>query len=207
MKKLLLSLSMLTITAFLYSCDKKDDPQPDVELDAQLVSNIEAPGDVIDRTTGTITKENPFVYFSLEENKLAESKDGNWDIGFKGTTIIINSGISGAGSAQAFVATGIFDEFEEVDSSTEFKSDSDSGMAIPTGSGNGWYNYNSTTHIVSPIPGRIVLVKTNAGNYAKIEILSYYKDNPALEDVNPMVTPGSFYTFRFVLQPNGSMKF
>ena len=83
---------------------------------------------------------------------------------------------------------------------TLFDSDSASnGLAIPTGSGNGWYNYNPTTHVISPIAGKVIIVKTNDGKYAKVEILSYYKDAPE----NPtQESEYRYYTFNYVYQPN-----
>ena len=197
----LLSLALFT------NCESTDDNQPEVILQAVTVENIHAPNDVINRSTGQITEARPFRYFSLERNELVESQGGNWDIGFKGTTIIVNSGTSGTGNARGTVVTGIFDEMDQVPASANFISDGAEGMAIPTGSGNGWYNDNHTTHIVSPIPGRVLLFKTNAGNYAKVEILSYYQNNPPLAEVSGTTTPSPYYTFRYVLQPDGTRSF
>ncbi|MCC5936858.1 MAG: HmuY family protein [Lunatimonas sp.] len=207
MKRVNAILSSLIAIGMTTSCNSSDDPQPEIVLEALMVENIYAPNDVIDRSTGEVIEARPFRYFSLENNQLVESQGGNWDIGFKGTTIIVNSGVSGSGSAQGTVATGIFDEMDAIPASATFVSDGSEGLAIPTGSGNGWYNYNFQTHIVSPIPGRVLLIKTNAGNYAKIEILSYYENNPPLSEVNGLSTPSPYYTFRYVLQPNGSTFF
>ncbi|WP_209330151.1 HmuY family protein [Lunatimonas salinarum] len=207
MKKMIASLSSLWFLATLIGCDTNEENQPEIPLEAILVENIHAPNDVIDRSTGDITESRPFRYFSLEDNQLVESESGNWDIGFKGTTIIVNGGISGSGNAQGTVVTGVFDEIDVVPASATFISDGTEGLAIPTGSGNGWYNYNFQTHIVSPIPGRVLLFKTNAGNYAKVEILSYYENNPPLAEVIGLSTPSPYYTFRYILQPNGSKNF
>lgn len=207
MKKLKQSVLAIGVMALLWSCDQSETPSPVVELEAITVENLEAPGNVVNRQTGEVEVENPFKYYSLETNSQVESVDGNWDIGFKGTTIIINNGISGPGNAEATVMQGVFEEVSEVPTGVSLRSDAADGMAIPTGSGNGWYNYNSTTHVISPIPGRIILMRTNAGNYAKVEIFSYYKDNPPIANVNVMTNPSGFYTFRYVLQPDGSGSF
>jgi hypothetical protein len=98
------------------------------------------------------------------------------------------------------VLTGIFDEIIEAPASgygTDDKTTVPATYAIPRGSGNGWYNYNPSTNVISPIAGRVIVVKTSEGKYAKMEILSYYKDSP--------VTPVSgdidrHYTFRYVYQ-------
>lgn len=207
MKKMNTLLSSLLILASFTNCSSSEDNQPEVPLEAVLVENIHAPNDVIDRTTGQVTEVRPFRYFSLEGNRLVESQGGDWDIGFKGITIIVNSGISGSGSARGTVVSGVFDEMDAVPATANLISDGPDGMAIPTGSGNGWYNYNFTSHVVSPIPGRVLLFKTNAGNYAKVEILSYYQNNPPLADVSGFSTPSAYYTFRYILQPNGSKEF
>ena len=195
------------LLAFNAGCESSEVEEPGIDLQAKTVENLHAPNDVMDRSTGEITEEKPFRYYSLENNQEVDNRDGNWDIGFKGTTLIVNSGTSGSGTAQGTVVTGAFDEMSEVPSTVEFLSDGADGMAIPTGSGNGWYNYNPSTHVISPIPGRVLLIRTNAGNYAKVEVLSYYQDNPPLAEVDPMSSPGSYYTFRYTLQPNGSTNF
>lgn len=200
-------LKCLIILAPFTSCETNDDNKPEIVLEAVVFENMYAPNDAIDRSTGEVAEVRPFRYFSLEKNELVENQSGDWDIGFKGITIIVNGGISGTGNAKGTVALGIFDEMDAVSAKATFMSDSSNGMAIPTGSGNGWYNYNFTTHIVSPIPGRVLLFQTNVGNFAKLEILSYYQNNPPLADVNGRTTPSPYYTFSYVLQPDGTKNF
>ena len=87
--------------------------------------------------------------------------------------------------------------------------------AIPTGSNMGWYNYTgfegNPPNAVLPLPGRIIVLCTTEGNYAKMEILSYYQGNPdtstatfADTDTRP---DGKYYTLRYVVQSNGSRQF
>ncbi len=206
MRKLIIWNLALFSSVLMFSCSDADDPQPEENLEAVLVENLHAPADQMDRETGEIIGQSSYQYFSFEENKLVPSVDGNWDIGFKGLSIIVNSGISGDGSAEAAIVQGVFEQYNAVPESLELKIDTDTGLAIPTGSGNGWYNYNMTTHLVSPQPGNILIVKTNAGNYVKMEILSYYKDNPPMNEVD-LTTPSAYYTFQYVLQPDGSRSF
>lgn len=138
----------------------------------------------------------------MEQNELVSETDG-WDLAFKGTTIRVNA----IRNVTAAVANGIFEEITEVPANANFVTDTETSFAISTGSGSGWYNYNSATFTVTPIPGRVILVKTTEGNYAKIEILSYCKGNPPADQINPMTTPSAHFTFQFVLQPNGTTKF
>ena len=206
MKKLsILSLALFS-TVLMFSCSEDEDPTPDGPLEVTLVENLHAPADVMNRETGEILEENPYQYFSFEDNQLVTSVDGNWDLGIKGLNFIVNNGVSGSGNAEATLVNGVFDEYNSISESLELKIDTDEGPAIPGGSGNGWYNYNMTTHVVSPQPGKILIVKTNAGNYVKMEILSYYQDNPPLNEVD-LTTPSAYYTFQYVLQPNGSKQF
>ena len=58
--------------------------------------------------------------------------------------------------------------------------------------------------IVSPIAGRVIIVKTADGKFAKLEILSYYKNAPATP--NAMTDMARYFTFRYVYQPDGSKK-
>ena len=201
MKTLVKPLFLFLSLGFFSACSE-DTPEPVVPLEAVLVEDLAAPNDVIDRVTGQVTEERPFQYFSLETNSLV-SETEDWDLAFKGTTIRVNA----SKNVRAAVVTGIFEEINSVPASAVFATDTQSTFAIPTGSGSGWYNYNPATFTVTPIPGRVILVQTAAGNYSKIEILSYYKGNPPVAEINPMTTPSAHYTFRYVLQTNGSMNF
>ncbi len=206
MKKQFYNYSMiLLLIPFVMACNEDESPDTAVPLEVETFENLHAPGDVINRQTGEVTQENPFQYFSFEQNGLVESVDGDWDIGFKGTTIIVNSGISGPGNARGLVVQGLFSEYTEIPLDITLEEDTEESLAIPTGGGNGWYNYNNTTHLISPIPGRFLVFQTNSGNYVKMEVLSYYRDNPPMDEVD--FTTGGYYTFEFVLQPNGGRVF
>ncbi len=196
-------LILAAFVVFISSCKKEVDPVvPHAE--SKKVTNLYAPADVRDQTTGEITQTNPFVYFSFAKGTAVDSLD-SWDIAFKGTVIITNSGISGTGQAKSTIVNSTFDDLTEAPADSELKEDSATAYAIPWGSGNGWYNYDPTSHLISPIAGRIIVVKTNDGKYAKMEILNYYKDAPAQPD--PTVDQGSTLTFNFVYQDNGTNKF
>ena len=200
--KSILSLSVLAASVFLSSCGE-DDPKP--ELVATVISNLPAdPATGFDPTTGQpLGTTGKYKFFSFSAGNVVANTDSatnKWDLGFRGTTIIVNSGVSGPGSAAAQVYTGIFAELDtapdagyNVDGATR---------AIPTGSGNGWYNATTTQPtIITPIAGRFIVLKTAEGKFAKMEILSYYKDAPA----TPAGTePARYYTFRYIYQPDGS---
>jgi hypothetical protein len=194
----LLFLSFLMI--LLSSCS--DDDEPLLDVVSNNVANFHAPhaGGMGQPITGEFTK------FSFSTGTKSSSST-EWDIGFRGTTIIVNGGnVTGTtdeptrnGQGGAYIALGTMASVLDVDT-TKFKQDASSALAISTGSGNGWYTYNGQTHVISPTPGKILVFKTHDGLYAKIEILSYYKDSPA--NPNAFTDPSRYYTFNYIYQPN-----
>jgi hypothetical protein len=111
---------------------------------------------------------------------LTGAADSPWDISFKRTWLQTNSGTSGSGQAGA-LATGAA-ELAEVTRAAEGPYTVDTMMPVagPPGSGeasgnavlNDWYDYDQTTHVVTP-KARVFLVKTVEGAFAKVRILSY----------------------------------
>jgi hypothetical protein len=106
---------------------------------------------------------------------------------------------------------GTFADVNQVSADSTFRIDNgSSSLAIRSGSGNGWYSYNGATQIVTPIPGRVFLVRTATGKYAKVEILNYYKGGVTLSATatdEEKLKKQRYYTFRFTYQPNGSTTF
>lgn len=198
--KIYTNLLIACVAIFSYSCkDKKeDDPIPTHTTTAIVVRNLAANPE----TGGS----GHYTFFSLKNNAivpLADSATTKWDIGFNATTIITNSGSSGPGTVGVQLHTGLFESLTTTPENGYIK-DATTAYAISTGSANGWYNYNSTTHVISAIPGRVLLVRTNDNTFAKIEIISYYQNAP----VAPVNTDVSrYYTFRYVYQGNGSRQF
>ncbi|GAB3319250.1 HmuY family protein [Larkinella ripae] len=147
---------------------------------------------------------NRFTFYSLKEGKQVPSSDSasaKWDIGFRATTIIVNGGTGRAGQGGAYVHSGTFESLTAVPDNATFSVDENTNkLAIPTGSGNGWYTYGGG--VISPTEDKVLVIRTADGKFAKVEVLSYYKGGPD--------GPGSesrFYTFRYVYQPDGSKKF
>ncbi|WP_448529359.1 HmuY family protein [Raineya sp.] len=186
------------------SCKKKE-PTPE-PLEVKTYKNLYAP------QTGGGSSGQPiggtFTKFSFAKGEIVT--DDTWDIAFRGLTIIVNGGskiglneeTERTGQAAVSMQIGTFEEINQVPSASSFRQDGQNFYAIPTGSGNGWYSYNSQTFLITPIAGRVFVVKTTNGKYAKFEILSYYKDAPA----NPNASSDlpRYYTFRYVYQPNGT---
>ena len=211
---------MLTIVALsgiiLFSCKK--DKNENVVLQSKQVKDLQADTIIGIYTSGPAAGQpygsGKFTFYSLETNSLIANTDSataKWDIGFRGTTIITNGGTSGPGSGGAFVYVGTFEDLKSVPADSVFRTDNaPTAYAIRTGSGNGWYSYNGATNIITPIPGRILVIRTASGKYAKIEIQNYYKGGVTLDasasDAEKL-SKQRYYTFRYIFQPEGSKNF
>ncbi|MGM0705716.1 MAG: HmuY family protein [Bacteroidota bacterium] len=209
-------------TALLITLSACDDdtnpaaPEEPVELDTQTVEDLPADPTVTVGENGRPQGLNQYTFFSLRDNEIvlesgaearADSNSTAWDIALQGTTIRINGGASGPGNGAAYVAESAFDDVTEVDTD-RLQADTDEAMAIPTGSGNGWYNYNTNGEsYVRPIPGRTLVVRTADGEgYAKIRIQSYYEGAPDLP-ADREAHPSRYYTFDYVVRTDGTPSF
>lgn len=213
MKTNLIGLTVISTTLFLTSCDKDEVPAP-VTVQTKTVSDL--PADIIigKDLNGQPYGSGKYTLYSLENNSTIANTDSatsKWDIGLRGTTIITNSGNSGPGAGGAFVYIGTFGDLAQIPADSTFRTDNaPTAYAIKTGSGNGWYSYNGATQIITPIPGRILVIRTASGKYAKIEIQNYYKGGvtpDATASDNDKLMKQRYYTFRYTYQADGSTKF
>ena len=217
MKKAILALTVLSCGIFLVSCDTSDTTPP-ASLQTRTVNDLPADTILGLYTSGPMTGQpygsGKYTFYSLETNSIISNSDSataKWDLGFRGTTVITNGGSSGPGNGGACMYVGTFGDVSEVSADSSFRVDNGpSQLAIRSGSGNGWYSYNGATQIVTPIPGRVFVIRTANGRYAKVEILNYYKGGvtlPGTASDEEKLKKQRYYTFRFVYQGNGSTKF
>ncbi|WP_262245708.1 HmuY family protein [Parapedobacter soli] len=132
------------------------------------------------KTIANINAATETAYFNFTTGKQVPTASDEWDIAFNRTTVLINGGSSGSGKAQAALLKETSFDSVTQRPTAGFKADTESEKAIPTGSGNGWYEYDMGDHSINPIPGRVLVIRTTAGDYVKLEILSYY--NKATHD-------------------------
>lgn len=199
MKKSYYSILLICLIACTKKTDKASAPAPgSTTAKTILVKDLRANTDL----------KNHYTFFSFKTNAIVPLTDSNtttWDIGLNNTKIIVNGGTSGPGGTQGQVTVGIYDDMASAPE-TNYKTDDDTKLsyAVTGGSGNGWYKYDAANHIISAIPGRVLVFKTTDNRYVKMEILSYYKGMPA----NPVNTDSSrFYSFRYMYQPSGLRNF
>lgn len=195
------ALLMMSLLVWGTACDDSDDATPKVDpLTASEVKDLDA------------TSSSKFTLFSFADGAVvanADSATSKWDIGFRGTTVILNSGVSGPGTASGQIVDGIFEEITEAPLAG-YAQDTESAKAI-VGSG-GWYTYTGTAsvpnHAILPNAGKVIVIKTAASKYVKMEIVSYYIGNPSTttsEFADLTTRPESrYYTFRYLYQPDGT---
>jgi hypothetical protein len=195
------SILYIAILAFITtSCsDSEKNIVPEKEsVKTETIKNLHAPAEGRGAYTGDFAK------FSFKEGK--QVTGDNWDIAFRATEIIVNGGVKGkvledidrTGQAALTIVDGTFSSITEASANATFKQDAEDALALTTGSNNGWYSYaGPPTHAINPIAGKALLIKTIDGNYAKMEIRSYYKDLDATNPAN-----GRYYTFDYVYNPN-----
>lgn len=216
MKKIIYALS-----AFLFftACDKDDNTTKVDPVVSVTVTNL--PADTIIGITpgvppfgGMPYGAGKYTFFSLERGVVVPSSDSatnKWDIAFRGTAILTNSGNGGPAAGGAFVYIGLFNDLKTIPSDSTFRTENvPTSYAVPFGSNRGWYVYDGLNNLVTPIPGRVLVIRTASGKFAKVEILNYYKGGvtpAASAPDNVKIRDQRYYTFRYSYQSNGTKSF
>ena len=214
MKKTVQSIALLVIIlTSIIACTKSDSPTV-LPITAITVRDIPADTVVGLSAQGAPITKGVYTFYSLEKNAIVPNTDSastKWDIAFMATRIIINGGTSGTGQGGAFVYTGLFDDLKTIPTDSVFKTDNaPTSYAITAGSGKGWYTYDGLNNLITPLAGRVLVIRTASGKYVKMEITSYYKGGatlPASASDMEKLTKQRYYSFRFAYQPKGTKTF
>ena len=215
---LLAVVVLLSIT----SCEKDKLPKT-VDQRAYVIETIgkittvkNLPADTIIGTNsiGQPVGAGRYSFFSLETGQWIPNIDSNstrWDLAFAGTTIRINNATSGPGAGGAFVFNGTFESLQSVPTDSVFRIDNHPvSYAITRGSGRAWYTYDGPTNLLTPIPGRTLVIRTASGKFAKVEILNYYRggQTPSATAADSIkIRDQRFLHFRYTYQGNGTSQF
>jgi hypothetical protein len=204
-----LNLLLAVLILFFTSCEKSSNN--DIIIDEDVITFVELNASQANVNYLDSLVTGKFEKFSFSEGDTVNHD--NWDVAFSGTTIIVNGGDSYSvsqpdriGNAAVYIATGVMSDIRTVDLS-KLEQDNTSGPAIIDDLGiseQGWASYDMSTHILSPIPGRILVFRTHDNKYAKMEILYFYDTNspdPSEGDF------GGYYTFNYVYQSTGEINF
>ena len=137
-------------------------------------------------TAGMGQDAGPFTLVSLRDGRVVvapteaargDSASTTWDLGIRGTSVIVNGGTSGPGQGAAVVMDAPFDQVLAIPADSLFVADGDrpcprgAATAVCPGSGNGWYLYAGNG--VEPMPDRTLVVRLAEGGVAKVRFLRY----------------------------------
>lgn len=163
---------------------------PDVEPDAMVVDGSFPAGpfatllgsDGSSTTRVDATALDTWVYGDFESGT-ATDEAGPWDLRFQRFHLSANGGISGGGGVTVAAVPGVrFSDMTIVPPDAVFASDAaDGDDANPDPDyvfeqGEGWYDYEPGTHVLTPKP-LVWLVRTaNGESTLKLEITNYYDD-------------------------------
>lgn len=130
-----------------------------------------------------VARANQFTYFSFATGGVVTpatpSTSVEWDLAFKSTTILSNSGVSGAGSVSVKqLIGGDFDALSQAPASgyvIDSPDGDDSNTTLENAflTGEPWYNYNSSNHVVTP-KDHVYVVRANSGKFYKMKVVNYY---------------------------------
>ncbi len=168
------------------SCSKDDDNNVTPELEVKTVEDLD----------GTAAGG---VFFSLSTGTAVSESATNWDIQFNSMNFSFGNG------TEAQLVEGVFDNYVTAATSGYSADDLAGSGSVYTYTGQA---PSGAAHAVLTTPGRVIVVKTHDNKYAKIEMVSYYRGNPDTnsdEFIDLETRPQSrVYTFRYVIQPDGS---
>lgn len=218
-------LLMLTAGA-LSSCKKDKAPEKEETNSYYKLERVENLAPAI------VGAKSFYFNFETKQEVAAEQvKSTSWDMAFGGMSASMISGNNGADEGNyGFESTGKggvlilekpFEEVTDVPADADFKTGKDvvgpdKGGSFSTTTG--WYLYDFDAsvrgegnplkqHVAYALPeSRTVVIRTANGDYAKIKMISCYK-NAFTADLWFTVTPKMFYTFEYVVVPKGSTKF
>ena len=211
----LLAVALVAVT--LAACDSSSDEEPD--LTVRTATDVAAGAGPTGRFTLYSLRGDSVVVGAAAADR-ADSASTRWDVGFRGTEVILNGGTSGPGAGVGVVADTAFQAVEDaLGESFAYRRDGESvcpdaptpagvqrvRRAVCPGSGDGWFVSSAPGEpggVVRPIPGQtLVLRLADNSGYAKVRFLSYYQGQPAeITDASR----GGFYSFEFVANDQGS---
>jgi hypothetical protein len=190
-----LKLVLFVCIFFILSCDDDNDL---MSIEAMIVTNLYAPEFI---GNGPNQQSANFIKFSFKDQTTTEGD--NWDIAFRGTKILVNGGFPGSnyepartGLAAGYITIGNYGGIKSVNENL-LNQDSETQKAIPSTNG-GWYEINNNA--ILPYSDKTLVFKTHNSRYAKVKIVSFYKDAP--ENINPFSSKPEYYTFSYTYQPN-----
>ncbi len=146
-----------------------------------------------------------FTFYSLRDSAIVSRADSNstkWDLAFRSTTVLTNSGTSGPGEGGAIVLTATDYDTLSMAPDVAYMIDQEGQPAISRA----WYTYTGPPgHQILMNPGVVLVIRTADGRYAKLKFTSYYQGGEAVP--SSLESRSRFYHFTYTFQPDGSRSF
>lgn len=209
MKNVFILMGIIALVGFTSCGDDDNNKKEELGIpvsfgEVKKIKSLYAPSSKDSKGWLPSTQKGEFVKFNFRTGKVTKSET-DWDIAFRYATILVNGGAKRVsndadepkrtGNVGVYISENIFEDVKNIDEK-KFKQDAEGALAITDDVQNhkGIWSYSMETHIVSAIPGRILVFKIGKGEYVKMEVLSFYKDEvkPNKGDLRY-----GYYTFRY----------
>lgn len=140
--------------------------------------------------------DGPFTLLSLRDGAVvvapddavrADSASAAWDIGIRGTEVILNGGTSGPGAVTGALVEQPFESVAALPDALSADGDDacprGAARVVCGGTGNGWYLYAENG--VVPLPGMTLVIRRADGSAAKARFLNYVLGDELPSGVRP----------------------
>jgi hypothetical protein len=191
-------IPLVVLTLALNACDEttlEPDPDPDPEFSELTV----------DASAG-------WAFVNLDDEQAVTVTDPStsdvWDIGFFATSVMLNGGSAGPGDIQgyclcqndgasdadimAMTAEAELEDFDSVDETAVPADENDWQSEALDPVIQDWYSYNPQTHVVSPEPDAVYLLKLRGDAYGVLHVI---------EIETPAMAHAGTVTIEFAVQP------
>ena len=149
--------TLLTFFISMSSCSDDNDDISFLLIETDSVFNLHAPQvGGVDQMGNPLPISGEFTKFNFSTG-LTTTSNTEWDIAFRGTSIIINGGVSlettdepgRTGNAAAYLATGTMASVKSINNDL-LEQDSVNGYVLSD-----WYTYaGPPTHLITPTAGK-----------------------------------------------------
>lgn len=146
-------------------------------------------------SAGMGAADGPFTLISLRDGAVvvpydaatrADSASAGWDLGLRGTEVILNGGASGPGGVEGALVEEAFEAVLALPAALAADGEGacprGAARVVCHGSGNGWYVYADNG--VEPLADRTLVVRRADGTAAKVRFVRYELGD-AVGDVRP----------------------
>lgn len=201
------------LVALVLACGACGSGAFDAEPYDGAATDVEA-GDGADVVLFSLGRPTEDSTFAPQVVPASDSATTRWDLGFRGTEVLLNGGSSGPGAGVGVMVDVPFDDVADaLDDDYVYRRDGESPCpvgafrAVCPAPGDGWFETlalpGGGTAVV-PIAGRTLLLRLGNGQgYAKVRFVSYYRGAPDVGAIDA-ASEGGVYTFDYRVNPDGS---